>query len=123
MAREAAFWGKRILFRQMRVFWNLKDPLRQFCQAVPVLQVILAIRKATSGTASTGVTDLKASPDIAQTKSIKCELEPASAQAFPSMQLLEGKGPHDAIAMTYSNGTSRFCRPFLWRGTVTSMVG
>jgi hypothetical protein len=38
------------------------------------------------------------------------------------MHLLEGKGLRDAIAMTYSDGESRFCRPFRWRGTGASMV-
>ena len=88
----------------------------------PVLQVILAVRKATSGAALTGVADLEATLEVAQTKSIKYELEPASVQAFPSIQLLEGKGLRDAIVMTYSDGVSRFCRPFRCCGTGTSMV-
>ena len=87
-----------------------------------VLQVILVVRKASFGAASTGVANLEAAPEVAQTESIKYELESASAQAFPSVQLLESKGPRDSIVMTYSNSASRFYRPFLWCGTNASMV-
>ena len=63
------------------------------------------VSAVTSGAASAGVADLEAAPEVAQTKSIKYELEPASAKAFSSMQLLEGKSQHDTIATTYSDGT------------------
>ena len=58
-----------------------------------VLQVILTVHKAAYGAASIGVAILEAVPEVAQAKSIKYELELASAKAFPSMQLLEGKAP------------------------------
>ena len=77
-----------------------------------VLRVILAVYEATSGVALASVADLKAAPEVAQMKSIKCEVEPASTKAFPLMYLLEGKDPRNVIAMTYSDGASRFCRPF-----------
>ena len=96
--------------------------MRRSPQEAQVLKVIVAVRKDTSGAASAEVTDLEAALEVAQTKSIQYELEPYSTQAFPSMNLLEGKGPHDVITMTYSNGTSHFCRPFQWRGTGTSIV-
>ena len=60
---------------------------------------------------STGVADLEAAPEVAQTKSIKYELEPASAQAFPSIHTLKDEGLHDAIATTYSDG-GHLCRSF-----------
>jgi hypothetical protein len=82
----------------------------------------LPLRETTSGAASTGFADLEAAPEMAQTKSLKYELEPAVAQAFPSMHFLEGKGLRNGIAMTYSDGKSRFCRPFRWRGAGASMV-
>ena len=78
----------------------------------PVLKIILAVHGATFGAALTGVVDLEAAPEVAQTKSIKYELEPVSAKDFPSMQLLEGKGPCDVVGMTYSDSVSRFCRQF-----------
>jgi len=37
---------------------------------VPVLQVILTVSKVTSGTASTGVTNLKAAPEVSNTTSL-----------------------------------------------------
>ena len=106
----------------MRVFWNPQDPLRRSRQAAPVFQAILAVCKATSGAASTGVADLKAALEMAQTKSIQYEVEPDSAKAFLSMQLLEGEGPRDTIAMMYNNGTSHFCKPLQSCGTGGSMV-
>ena len=77
-----------------------------------VLRVILAVYEATSGVALASVADLKAAPEVAQMKSIKCEVEPASTKAFPLMPLLEIKDRRNAIVVSYSNSTSRFCRPF-----------
>ena len=78
MTGEAAFWGKNSCFQQMRVFWNPQDPLRRSCQAVQVIQIILAVHGATSIVASTGVEDFEAAQDVAQTKSIQYKLEPTS---------------------------------------------
>ena len=78
---------------------------------------------ATSGAVLTGVADLETAPEVTQTKPFYYEVGSASAQAFPSIHLLEGSGLRDAIDMTYSDGARRFCRPFLWSGTVMSMVG
>ena len=56
-------------FRQLRVFWNPQDPPpRQFNEAAPDRQVILAVCEATSGAALSGVADLEAAPEVAQTK-------------------------------------------------------
>ena len=96
----------------MRVFWNPQDPPRWSRQAALVLQVILAVRKAASGTASTGVAGLEAALEVTITKSIKYEIELANTKAFPLMQLVKGNGPCNAIVMTYSDGASHFCRPF-----------
>jgi hypothetical protein len=54
----------------MRVFLKAKDLPRRFHEAAPGQQVILAVREATSGAASTGVADLEAAPEVAQTKSL-----------------------------------------------------
>jgi hypothetical protein len=52
------------------VFWNLQDPVRQFHQVAPVLQVIVVVCKASSNAASTGVANLEAVPEVSNTKSI-----------------------------------------------------
>ena len=99
-------------FRQMRMVFKAGDLLRRFIEAAPVLQAIFIVSEVTSGAASTGVADLEAAPEVTQTKPFYYEVGSASAQAFPSMHLLEGLGLRDAIDMTYSDGARRFCRPF-----------
>ena len=109
-------------FRQMRSFFKARDPPRCFIEAAPVLQVILAVRGATSGAALTGVAVLEAAPEVAKTNGLYNKLINSGFQAFSLMHILEGRGLRDAIAVTYSDGKSRFCRPFQWRGTGASMV-
>ena len=87
-----------------------------------VLQVILAVRKATSGAALTGVTVLKAAPEVAKTNMLYNKLTNSSLQAFSLMHILEGRGLSDVTAMIYSDGKRRICRPFRWCGTGASMV-
>ena len=99
-------------FRQMRMVFKAGDLLRRFIEAAPVLQAIFVVSEVTSDAASTGVADLEAAPEVTQTKPFYYEVGSASAQAFPSMHLLEGLGLRDAIDMTYSNGAHHFCRPF-----------
>ena len=61
--------GRVILrFRHMRAFSNAYDLPRRSRSATPVLPSILAVSKGTSGTASTGVADLKAAPEVSNTK-------------------------------------------------------
>ena len=50
------------------MFFKAWDPLRRFIEAAPVLQAILTVFEVTSGAASTGVADLKAAPEVTQTK-------------------------------------------------------
>ena len=57
-------------FRQMRMFFKAGDLLRCFIEAAPVLQAILIVSEVTSGAALTGVADLKAVPEVTQTKPI-----------------------------------------------------
>ena len=56
-------------FRQMRAFSNAQDLPRRFREAAPVLRAILTVLTVTSGTASTGVADLEAAPEMSITKS------------------------------------------------------
>ena len=72
----------------------------------------MAVCKATSGAALTDVAALEAVSEVAKMNRLYNELTTSGLQAFSSMHILEGRGLHDAIAMTYSNGESRFCRPF-----------
>jgi hypothetical protein len=55
---------------QMSMFWNPEDPPCRFHQAAPDRQAILTVSEVTSGAASTGVADLKAAPEMTNTKSI-----------------------------------------------------
>ena len=115
---------KRVLLRlrQMKVFWKGDILPHLFHQSARESKVILTLRETTSGAASTGVADLEAAPEMAKTKSLKDYLEPAVAQAVPSIHFLEGNGLRDGKAMTCSDGESRFCRPFRWRDAGASMV-
>ena len=87
-----------------------------------VLPAILIVLEVTSGTALTGAADLNAAPEVAKTDRFYNKLPNTGLQAFSLMHILEVRGLHDAIMMTYSNDGSRLCRPFQWRGTGAIMV-
>ena len=53
-------------FRQMRVFSDAKGYQHRIHKTAPIPQVVLAVRMATSGAASTGVADLEAAPEVAK---------------------------------------------------------
>ena len=108
--------------RQMKMFWKAEKLPHLFHQAAPESKVILMLCETTSGAASTGVADLEAAPEMAQTNSLKYDLEPAVAQAIPSMHFLEVNSLRNGNEMTCSDGESRFCRPFRWRDAGASMV-
>ena len=57
--RKRHFEANIFHFRQMKWFWKAYDPLRQFHEAVLVLQFIFAVCEATSSAAPTGVAILK----------------------------------------------------------------
>ena len=51
----------------MRAFSNAQDHSHEILKTALVPQVVLAVRMAISGVALTGVTYLKATPDVAKT--------------------------------------------------------
>ena len=104
-------------FRQMRMVFKAGDLLRRFIEAAPVLQAIFIVSEVTSDAASTGVADLEAAPEVTQTDGFYNNLSTTGLQAFSSMYSLTIPRLRNAIAMVYSDGASRFCRPFRWRGT------
>ena len=72
----------------------------------------MTVSKVTSGVALTSVAVLEAAPEVAKTNRFYNRFTNTGLQAFSSMHILEGRGLRDAIEMTYSDGKSRFCRPF-----------
>ena len=72
----------------------------------------MAVSKATSGTASAGVTVLGATQEVAKTNRFYNKLTNTGLQAFSSIYILEVLGLHNSIATTYSDDKSHCCRPF-----------
>ena len=91
----------------MRVFWNPQDP-RQLCKPVLDRQVILDIRKVTSGAVSTDVADLEAAPEVDKTKSVYYEIEPTNLQYVSLMYLIHVLAFQIAIVMVYGDIASHF---------------
>ena len=72
----------------------------------------MTVSEVTSGAALTGVANLEAAPEVAKTNRFYNRFPNTGLQAFSSMHILEGRGLHNTIVITYSDIKSHFFRPF-----------